>query len=444
MKHRFSDEMEKMIANMALDLTMKEYERQEEEKRLNQIKTLLNNLIKPPRKQINGLTAGAYRNLPADGSSGTMQGFNVQSPLFELEISKNVKAETPENIQLAPVPQTAQPKLRGYAPQKPELRAKTDINPEINSIPPFELGIEKNVPLETQKNTQIPPMQNNMPQTTKPANPAGSIINWNAIQSKSPMNNKIDLRLPDFIIDKANDFSKAINNLQYKAMSSLLKTLGKFLTDMTAREYYGLSANWGDNEQPTRKMRKTNDFYKLKDIGRQDLHRFMAEKIAKAENLDINNPDDYKKIEDFDIVVPKNNSELAAIIQRSPKMEEFIRQNYDKIKNGDFQKSVQSIKFPYEGFKDSDKFNLFATIHRADLYDMKINPDGSLTYILNDHYDFDPAEHDENKSILYNLIMDANNIAVEQLKNKEIRPYQILRPVTIPKEELERILRNMK
>lgn len=162
MKHWFSDEMEKMIANMALDLTMKEYERQEEEKRLNQIKTLLNNLIKPPRKQINGLTAGAYRNLPADGSSGTMQGFNVQSPLFELEISKNVKAETPENIQFAPVPQTAQPKLRGYAPQKPELRAKTDINPEINSIPPFELGIEKNVPLETQKNTQIPPMQNNM------------------------------------------------------------------------------------------------------------------------------------------------------------------------------------------------------------------------------------------------------------------------------------------
>ena len=162
MKHWFSDEMEKMIANMALDLTMKEYERQEEEKRLNQIKTLLNNLIKPPRKQINGLTAGAYRNLPADGSSGTMQGFNVQSPLFELEISKNVKAEAPENIQLAPVPQTAQPKLRGYAPQKPELRAKTDINPEINSIPPFELGIEKNVPLETQKNTQIPPMQNNM------------------------------------------------------------------------------------------------------------------------------------------------------------------------------------------------------------------------------------------------------------------------------------------
>lgn len=431
---------------MALDLTMKEYERQEEEKRLNQIKTLLNNLIKPPRKQINGLTAGAYRNLPADGSSGTMQGFNVQSPLFELEISKNVKAETPENIQLAPVPQTAQPKLRGYAQQKPELRAKTDINPAINSIPPFELGIEKNVPLETQKNTQIPPMQNNMPQTTKPANQTVPTINQNTISSNIPRNNKnkVDLKLPNFITDKANDFSKAINNLQYKAMSSLLKTLGKFLTDMTAREYYGLSANWGDNEQPTRKMRKTNDFYKLKDIGRQDLHRFMAEKIAKAENLDINNPDDYKKIEDFDIVVPKNNSELAAIIQRSPKMEEFIRQNYDKIKNGDFQKSVQSIKFPYEGFKDSDKFNLFATIHLADLYDMKINPDGSLTYILNDHYDFDPAEHDENKSILYNLIMDANNIAVEQLKNKEIRPYQILRPVTIPKEELERILRSMK
>ena len=145
-------------------------------------------------------------------------------------------------------------------------------------------------------------------------------------------------------------------------------------------------------------------------------------------------------------------------------MEEFIRQNYDKIKNGDFQKSVQSIEFPYEGLKefrklkelrspgglndihiqeDLDKFNLFATIHRADLYDMKINPDGSLTYILNDHYDFDPAEHDENKSMLYNLVMDANNIAVEQLKNKEIRPYQILRPVTIPKEELIRILQGL-
>ena len=466
MKHWFSDEMEKMIANMALDLTMKEYERQEEEKCLNQIKTLLNNLIKPPRKQINGLTAGAYRNLPADVSSGTMQGFNVQSPLFELEISKNVKAEAPENIQLAPVPQTAQPKLRGYAPQKPELRAKTDINPEINNIPPFELGIEKNVPLETQKNTQIPPMQNNMPQTTKPANQTGPTINQNTISSNIPRNNKnkVDLRLPDFIIDKANDFNQSIDELKDKTKSYVLKTFGKFAGNMTAREYYGLSANLGDNEKPTRKMRKTNDFYKLKDIGRQDLHRFMAEKIAKAENLDINNPDDYKQIEDFDIVVPKNNSKLAAIIQKSPKMEEFIRQNYDKIKNGDFQKSVQSIEFPYEDLKefkklkelwrpeglndihlqeDLDKLNLFATIHRADLYDMKINPDGSLTYILNDHYDFDPAEHDKNKSGLYNRIIDANNIAVEQLKNKEIRPYQILRPVTIPKEELIRILQGL-
>lgn len=285
-----------------------------------------------------------------------------------------------------------------------------------------------------------------MLQTTKPANPTGSTINRNTMLTSLPMNNnknKIGLRLPDFVADKDNDFNKSISGLKDKAKSYLLKTFGKFTGNLTAREYYGLSANLGDNEKPTRKMQRTNDFYKLKDIGNQDLHRFMAEKIAGAENLDINNPDDYKKIEDFDIVVPKNNSKLAAMIQKSPKMEEFIRQNYDKIKNGDFQKSVQSIEFPYEGVRDKDKLNLFAIIHRADLYDMKINPDGSLTYILNDNYDFDTAEHDENRSGLYNLIIDANNIAVEQLKNKEIKPYQILCPVTIPKEELIRILQGL-
>lgn len=446
----WDDEMEKFIAKMALDITMREMQKWEKEKRTNQIKTFVNNLLSPRQTQINGLTAGAYQDRPAGGSTASsLKGFNdtETTPVFELEISKNAAPNT-ANTPLAPVPKTVQDtKPAGYSAPEPKLHAKTDINQYI----------------QTNGST----LQNNVPQTTKPANPAGSIINWNAIQSKLPMNNnknKIDLRLPDFNTDKAKDFSKSINNLQDKAMSSLLKTLGKSLTNVTAREYYGLSANLGDNEKPTRKMRKTNDFYKLKDIGRQDLHRLLAEKIAKAENLDINNPDDYKKIEDFDIVVPKNNSKLAAIIQKSPKMEEFIRQNYDKIKNGDFQKSVQSIEFPYEGLKefrklkelrspgglndihiqeDLDKFNLFATIHRADLYDMKINPDGSLTYILNDHYDFDPAEHDENKSMLYNLVMDANNIAVEQLKNKEIRPYQILRPVTIPKEELIRILQGL-
>ncbi len=422
--------MEKFIAKMALDITMREMQKWEKEKRTNQIKTFVNNLLSPRQTQINGLTAGAYQDRPAGGSSeGSLKWFNDTeiTPVFELEINKNAAPNT-ANTPLAPVPKTVQDtKPAGYSAPEPKLHAKTDINQYI----------------QTNGST----LQNNVPQTTKPANPAGSIINWNAIQSKLPMNNnknKIDLRLPDFNTDKAKDFSKSINNLQDKAMSSLLKTLGKSLTNVTAREYYGLSANLGDNEKPTRKMRKTNDFYKLKDIGRQDLHRLLAEKIAKAENLDINNPDDYKKIEDFDIVVPKNNSKLAAIIQKSPKMEEFIRQNYDKIKNGDFQKSVQSIEFPYEGVKDLDKFNLFAIIHRADLYDMKINPDGSLTYILDDHYDFDKAEHDENKPRFYNRIIDANNMAVEQLKNKEIKPYQILRPVTITKEELERILRNMK
>ena len=281
-----------------------------------------------------------------------------------------------------------------------------------------------------------------MPQRAKPIKSVSSAVNQSTIQAKSPMSNNkkgIDLRLPNFITNKDSKLNKSINNLQYKVMSSLLKTLGKSATNVTAREYYGLSANLGDNEKPTAKMQKTNDFYKLKDIGRQDLRRFVADKIAKSENLDINNPDDYKKIEDFDIVVPKNNSKLSTIIQSSPRMQEFIRQNYDKIKKGDFQKSVQSIEFPYEGVNDLDKLNLFATIHRADLYDMKINSDGSLTYILNDYYDFDTAEHDENKSRLYNLIMDANNIAVEQLKNKEIKPYQILRPVTITKEEFQRI-----
>lgn len=426
----WDDEMEKFIAKMALDITMREMQKWEKEKRTNQIKTFVNNLLSPRQTQINGLTAGAYQDRPAGGSTASsLKGFNdtETTPVFELEISKNAAPNT-ANTPLAPVPKTVQDtKPAGYSAPEPKLRAKTDINQYI----------------QTNGST----LQNNVPQTTKPANPAGSIINWNAIQSKLPMNNnknKIDLRLPDFNTDKAKDFSKSINNLQDKAMSSLLKTLGKSLTNVTAREYYGLSANLGDNEKPTRKMRKTNDFYKLKDIGRQDLHRLLAEKIAKAENLDINNPDDYKKIEDFDIVVPKNNSKLAAIIQKSPKMEEFIRQNYDKIKNGDFQKSVQSIEFPYEGVKDLDKFNLFAIIHRADLYDMKINPDGSLTYILDDHYDFDKAEHDENKPRFYNRIIDANNMAVEQLKNKEIKPYQILRPVTITKEELERILRNMK
>ena len=113
------------------------------------------------------VNSGAYQNRPAGGSSaGSLKGFNdtETTPVFELGVSKDVTPNA-ANTPLAPVPKTVQDtKPAGYSAPEPKLRVKTDINPmqQADKAPLFELGIEKNVPFETQKNTQNPSLQNNM------------------------------------------------------------------------------------------------------------------------------------------------------------------------------------------------------------------------------------------------------------------------------------------
>ena len=161
----WDEEMEKFIAKMALDITMRESEKIKEQERINQINTFVNNLLKPQQTQIRGLAPAAYQNQPAGGSTtGSLKGFNdtETTSVFELGISKNVTPNA-ANTLLAPVPKTVQDtKFADHSGLKPELRAKADINPmpQSDTSPIFKLGIEKNVPLETQKNTQVPPLQN--------------------------------------------------------------------------------------------------------------------------------------------------------------------------------------------------------------------------------------------------------------------------------------------
>ena len=102
--------------------------------------------------------------------------------------------------------------------------------------------------------------------------------------------------------------------------------------------------------------------------------------------LALNDPDIDEKLKDKKIVVPKENSRLYQYAKNSEAIEKWIVDNYDRIKNG--EKPLNDwIEFPLGGLKgafNDEQRGLFATIHRANMRDIKLNSDGSITGRIDD------------------------------------------------------------
>lgn len=230
----------------------------------------------------------------------------------------------------------------------------------------------------------------------------------------------------------------------------LQKKASKLQNPMSAGQYYGLSTRFADGDEIPEDIKAANDFRKYNDIQDKELKRIFTEKIAEMYKMDLNSPETLKKIQDLnmDIVMPKADSKLYRQIKDSETMQRWVAENYDKIKNGALQGQSSSVAFP-EGFRK--KFDLFSTIHRADLHNSKINPDGSLSTLLNDGYDFEKMEYsqlNDNKNfrdltqkMLRNMVVKVNNAAYNQQEANQLKRYLLTQPIWYSKEELEDILR---
>ena len=79
---------------------------------------------------------------------------------------------------------------------------------------------------------------------------------------------------------------------------------------------------------------------------------------------------------------------------------------------------------------------MYGVIHNADIYDLKQNDDGSISFVVLDYYDFEYWGHrmDESK-VDISIRYVNNNAAYKQQKGGYLQPYILYIPIRIFKSK---------
>ncbi len=105
-------------------------------------------------------------------------------------------------------------------------------------------------------------------------------------------------------------------------------------------------------------------------------------------------------------------------------------------------KAEKSVEFPAK--KGTENLNKFATIHRADINNARVNQDGSLSLDWNDYYDFERLKNGYNKDYGDNykntIFTEINNTALEQQEKGKLTPYMLSKTMNLSAEEIEELL----
>lgn len=133
---------------------------------------------------------------------------------------------------------------------------------------------------------------------------------------------------------------------------------------------------------------------------------------------EIKNPGLRNAIKEFNIpenskgVVYACDSNLAKDITKSYKLNEFIKNNYDKLQS----KYISKTTIEFDKFKDSD---LFATLQHVTLLNPQIDTNGYFTTFIIDYYDFDSRD-------VHNIADYVNNWGYKMQEKGLLEKYFIL------------------
>ena len=237
---------------------------------------------------------------------------------------------------------------------------------------------------------------------------------------------------------------------KYKGLSNTAKfqkAMSKAVPDELSleNEYYKNALKMKDGEPLTPKFIEENDIYNYQDITDPEKSNYYKEQLAKMYGLDMNAPDINEKLKDKKIVVPKETSRLYQYAMNSDALQKWVSENYDKIKNGESYNN--NIEFPLKMNKQD--IGMYATIHRAKLNNMKINPDGSITGRLRDPFNFEkwqyqkfskPSDYKKNiETLKHNVATAINNVGYEQQQTNKLEPFFIDMPINISGMKLREI-----
>lgn len=188
-----------------------------------------------------------------------------------------------------------------------------------------------------------------------------------------------------------------------------------------------------DGEPLTPKFLEENDVYNYQDITDPEKSNYYKEQLAKMYGLDVNAPDINEKLKDKKIVIPKETSRLYQYAMNSDAFQKWVSENYDKIKNGESYNDKITFPLQWNDVLDNSKRGMYATIHRANLNNMKINPDGSITGHMRDPFNFEkwqyekfskPSDYKKNiETLKHNVATTINNVGYEQQQANQLEPF---------------------
>lgn len=204
------------------------------------------------------------------------------------------------------------------------------------------------------------------------------------------------------------------------------KWTSKHASGWVPSEYYGISEYLADDGEMPDKYKKNNDHYKLGDIADERTQEIISTKVQKARKDCPVGPYINTPLEDVDVIVPKENSELVQKVKRSDEIAEFIDKNKEELQAGETVNGAVEFKKPSKSdggnaeylHEFNDKLSRFTAIHYADIVDAKMHDDGTISMKVVDYYDFTKLKEEDGFDKL-------NNRAYKQQELGKLKPYAI-------------------
>lgn len=229
------------------------------------------------------------------------------------------------------------------------------------------------------------------------------------------------------ILDGVNSqINKAKDN--YDGLTPIEKAqkwTSKHASGWVPSEYYGISEYLADDAEMPEKYKKHNDHYKLGDIEDERAKEIISSKVQTSRRNCPVGPYINTQLEDVDVIVPKDDSDLVKEVKRSDEIAEFIDKNKEKLQAGETVSGSIEFERPQKlKSKDvlihpivsNEEIGRFAAIHKADVVDAKMNDDGTISMKVVDYYDFTKLKGDD-------IFDKLNNNAYKQQKLGKLKPY---------------------
>lgn len=197
-------------------------------------------------------------------------------------------------------------------------------------------------------------------------------------------------------------------------------------------QYYNLSLEFADKKSKNLKNKYNNDIYKFNETPDFVDKNYAFNKIKDSLELDMNYASSHDKIQNTRVVIPQENAEIINKIKKSPITAQMIKKYFDRIIDGE----TINTSIAYNQTNNFNEDSLYGVIKKADIRDLKVNEDGTISFYIVDMYDFERLAELKKGKLIQKIFTNANNRAHQQQSVGKLQPYLLYIPVTLSISEI--------